>query len=73
MLVGGFLLNYVIDGIYNDSFARIFVDFLTSLDVEEKTAIDLYWKLIGDNKTFFMVVGFPASFLPCFSMWPCLR
>lgn len=46
VLVGGFLLNYVIDGIYNDSFARIFVDFLTSLDVEEKTAIDLYWKLI---------------------------
>ena len=62
VLVGGFLLNYVIDGIYNDSFARIFVDFLTSLDVEEKTAIDLYWKLIGDNKTFFMVVGFLLLF-----------
>ena len=26
VLVGGFLLNYVIDGIYNDSFANIFVD-----------------------------------------------
>ena len=62
VLVGGFLLNYVIDGIYNDSFARIFVDFLTSLDVEEKTAIDLYWKLIGDNKAFFMVVGFLLLF-----------
>ena len=48
VLVGGFLLNYVIDGIYNDSFARIFVDFLTSL--------------IGDNKAFFMVVGFLLLF-----------
>ena len=25
VLVGGFLLNYVIDGIYNDSFAKAFV------------------------------------------------
>ena len=25
VLVGGFLLNYVIDGVYNDSFATAFV------------------------------------------------
>lgn len=62
VLVGGFLLNYVIDGIYNDSFARIFVKILTSFHVEERMAIDLYWTLIGDNKEFFMVVGFLLLF-----------
>ena len=36
VLVGGFLLNYVIDGIYNDSFATTFVEFLVSLHMEEK-------------------------------------
>ena len=49
VLVGGFLLNYVIDGVYNDWFARAFISILTTFQVEEKTAIDLYWRLIGDN------------------------
>lgn len=62
VLVGGVLLNYVIDGIYNDWFARAFISVLTAFQVEEKTAIDLYWRLIGDNKTFFMVVGFLLLF-----------
>ncbi len=43
----------MIDGIYNDSFARTFVDVLVFLNINEKTAIHLYWQLIGDNKTFF--------------------
>lgn len=62
VLVGGFLLNYVIDGVYNDSFAKTFVRILTSFHVEEQTAIDLYWSLIGDNKIFFMIVGFLLLF-----------
>ena len=62
VLVGGFLLNYVIDGIYNDSFAAMFVEFLMSLDVDEKKAISLYWKLIGNNKMFFIIVGFLLLF-----------
>ncbi len=62
VFVGGFLLNYVIDGIYNDSFAEAFVEILTSLHVEEQTAIDLYWRVIGNNKTFFMIVGFLLLF-----------
>lgn len=62
VLVGGFLLNYVIDGIYNDSFARVFVDALTTIHVQEQTAIDLYWKLIGNNKIFFMIIGFLLLF-----------
>ena len=62
VLVGGFLLNYVIDGVYNDSFATAFVKILTTFHVEEQTAIDLYWQLIGDNKEFFMIVGFLLLF-----------
>ncbi|MGN1165634.1 MAG: sensor histidine kinase [Lachnospiraceae bacterium] len=62
VLVGGFLLNYVIDGVYNDSFAKSFVNILTALHIKEQTAIDLYWRLIGDNKIFFMIVGFLLLF-----------
>lgn len=62
VLVGGFLLNYVIDGVYNDSFAKGFVSVLVELHVKEQTAINLYWRLIGDNKTFFMIVGFLLLF-----------
>lgn len=62
VLVGGVILNYVIDGVYNESFGRIFVKVLTSMNVEEQTAIDLYWRLIGDNKEFFMIVGFLLLF-----------
>ena len=62
VLVGGVLLEFVIDGIYNDSFANIFVAFLTDMNVSEETAIDLYWKLLGDNKVFFMILGFLGLF-----------
>ena len=62
LLVGIFLLNYVIDGIYNDNFAKAFVDALEYFRVDEQTAIDMYWKLIGDNKLFFVIVGFLLLF-----------
>lgn len=62
VLVGGFLLNYVVDGIYNDSFAKAFVDFLMAMHVKEETAINLYWSLIGNNKTFYMIIGFLLLF-----------
>lgn len=62
VFVGGFLLNYVIDGIYNDSFAETFVRIMTTFQMEEQNAIDLYWRLIGDNKMFFMIVGFLLLF-----------
>lgn len=62
VLVGGFILQYVIDGIYNDSFAELFVKFLMSLDIKKSQAIRLYWRLIGDNKIFFIIVGFLLLF-----------
>jgi len=62
VLVGGFLLNYVVDGIYNDSFAKTFVSVLMSMHVKEETAISMYWSLIGNNKTFYMILGFLLLF-----------
>lgn len=62
VLVGGFLLDYVVDGIYNDSFATGFVTFLKAFHVKEETAVHLYWQLIGNNKVFFLIVGFLLLF-----------
>lgn len=62
VLVGGFLLEYVVDGIYNDFFAEGFTKILMAFHVDEQAAIDWYWKLIGHNKTFFMVLGFLGLF-----------
>lgn len=62
VLVGGFLLNYVVDGIYNDSFAKGFVKFMEAFHMEEQTAIHLYWRLIGNNKIFFLIMGFLLLF-----------
>ena len=62
VLVGGILLKFVIDGIYNDSFARIFVEVLVFFNIKEETAVRLYWQLIGDNKTFYMVIGYLMLF-----------
>ena len=62
VLVGAFLLDYVIDGVYNESFGRIFVDVLMDMGVERETAIAWYWKFIGNNKDLFMMVGFLSLF-----------
>lgn len=62
VFVGGFLLNYVIDGVYNDSFSQVFINVLTSFHMKEEDAINLYWQLIGNNKMFFMIVGFLLLF-----------
>lgn len=62
VLVGGFILKYLVDGVYNDAFADGFVRALTAFHMEEKTAINLYWTLIGDNKYFFIVVGYLLLF-----------
>ena len=62
VLVGGVILEFVIDGIYNDCFANLFVQFMRDMNVSEETAVSLYWQLIGDNKVFFMILGFLALF-----------
>lgn len=62
VLVGGFILEYFIDGIYNDSFANGFLRFMENFHMSEESAKHLYWQLIGDNKIFFMILGFLLLF-----------
>ena len=57
VLVGRFILEYFIDGIYN-GFLRI----LEAFHVSEETATSLYWQWIGNNKVFFMILGFLLLF-----------
>ena len=57
VLVGRFILEYFIDGIYNDSFANGFLRILEAFHVSEETATSLYWQWIGNNKVFFMILG----------------
>lgn len=61
-LVGEVILVYFIDGVYNDFFSNAFLYILESFGVEEREAINLYWLWIGDNKAFFMILGFLALF-----------
>ena len=58
VLVGGFLLRYVIDGIYNDEIADTIIKIMMDFGVNEQKAIELYWQLLGHNKDFFTIVGF---------------
>ena len=52
-LVGYLFKNLVIDGIYNHKFADGFVHFFMWFHMPEQQAIDLYWKVIGNNKIYF--------------------
>ena len=62
VLVGGFLLRHVIDGIYNDEIANTIIRIMMDFGVNEQKAIDLYWRLLGHNKDFFTIVGFLLLF-----------
>lgn len=62
LLVGGLIQEYFIDGVYNDRFADIFLRVMNFFHVQEQAAIPLYWKWIGHNKPFFLVVGFLLLF-----------
>jgi len=62
VLVGGFLLRYVIDGIYNDEIADAIIKIMMDFGVNEQKAIDLYWDLLAHNKDFFTIVGFLLLF-----------
>lgn len=62
VLVGGFLLRYVIDGIYNDEIADMIIKIMMDFGVNEQKAIELYWELLGHNKDFFTIVGFLLLF-----------
>lgn len=62
VLVGVFLQNYVIDGVYNDEISQIFLKVIMTFGVDEQEAISLYWRWFGDNKLFFTIIGFLLLF-----------
>ena len=57
ILVGGFILEYFLEGSSND-----LVKLLTSVHVQEESARHWYWRVIGNNKDFFLVIGFLCLF-----------
>ncbi len=62
ILVGGGVLYFVVNRVASGSFAEWFVDVLMSFGLAEERAISLYWSLIGNNKLFFLIVGFVLLF-----------
>lgn len=57
ILVGGFILEYFLGDSSND-----LVKLLTSVHVQEESARHWYWRVIGNNKDFFLVIGFLCLF-----------
>lgn len=57
LLVGGFILEYFL----KDS-SNALVRFLTLINVQEETAIAWYWRTIGNNKEFFLIIGYLLLF-----------
>lgn len=57
LLVGGFILEYFLEDSSNE-----LVEMLTSIHVHEETARAWYWRVIGNNKEFFLLIGFLLLF-----------
>lgn len=57
ILVGGFILEYFLEDSSND-----LVKLPTSVHVQEESARHWYWRVIGNNKDFFLVIGFLCLF-----------
>ena len=57
ILVGGFILEYFLEDSSND-----LVKLLTSVHVQEESARHWYWRVLGNNKDFFLVIGFLCLF-----------
>lgn len=57
LLVGGIILEYFLEDSSNE-----LVEILTSIHVKEDTARAWYWRVIGNNKEFFVIIGFLLLF-----------
>ena len=57
ILVGKILMEYVFDNSSNS-----LVDMLTSVHIDEEAARAWYWRVIGNNKDFFVLLGFLLLF-----------
>ena len=57
ILVGYILMEFVLDDASNEV-----VQMLKAINVEEEAAISWYWHVIGNNKEFFLIIGFLLLF-----------
>lgn len=57
ILVGNVVVEYILDNSSNS-----IVRFLTSLHIQEERARHWYWRFLGNNKDFFLIVGFLVLF-----------
>ncbi len=62
VLIGGIILKYVIDGIYNDAFRLGFIAFLTRITMNPETAEYVYGFMVEDNKNLLITIGYLALF-----------
>lgn len=62
VLVGGFILKFFIDGVFNDNVTDLLIKFFMAFNIDEQKAIDLYWKVLGENKEFFLAIGYLILF-----------
>lgn len=57
ILVGGLIMEYFLEDSSNG-----LVKFLTSINVQEEAARAWYWRVIGNNKEFFLIIGYLLLF-----------
>ncbi len=62
VLVGGIILNYVIDGVYNDAFRLGFISLLTKILMSPEMAEDIYGFMVEDNKNLLIMLGYLTVF-----------
>ncbi len=62
VLIGSVVLNYVVDGIYNDAFRQWLIELLTRFLSDEIVAEEVYSVLIEKNKYSIIIVGYFALF-----------
>lgn len=62
VLIGGIILNLLIDGVYNDAFRIGFISFLTKITIDPVKAEYVYANIIEDNKNLLIAIGYLALF-----------
>lgn len=66
MLVGGVIVKIFIDGVFQSSFAGMFIKLSSYFNVDYETANELYGKIFMENKDIFLAAGFIVLFLVFF-------
>ncbi len=62
VLIGGIILNFFIDGVYNDTFRLGFIAFLTKFTVDPQLAEHIYATVVEDNKNLLIAIGYLSLF-----------